>query len=379
MKIAYVSRFDPLELASWSGCSYYLARAFDKDDSVSLEFVGPLRHKSSVVFGAKRRIYRMLGKKYLSAVDPVALKDYARQVAEALEATNPDCVLSLDAHPIAYLKTKKPIVYFWDSTFLGNLEYPNFRNIAQESIRYGHQMEQLALETCQLAAFSSEWAVQTAIDGYAVKKEKLRVIPLGANLDCKRTLEEVTRIVESRSTTVCKLLFIGVDWIRKGGDIAYDVVKELNARGLEATLTIVGCQPQATDPLPAYVKSFGYIDKREKRSQAIIEYLLACSHFLIVPSVAEAFGAVFCEASSFGTPSLARRVGGIPAAVRDGINGKLFSREAVASEYCDYILNIFRNYSQYRTLAMSSFMEYESRLSWDRTRETIVKLFRELV
>jgi glycosyltransferase involved in cell wall biosynthesis len=48
---------------------------------------------------------------------------------------------------------------------------------------------------------------------------------------------------------------------------------------------------------------------------------------------------VFAEASSFGVPSLATNVGGIPSAVKDGLNGKTFPPDADAEDYCDYVLN----------------------------------------
>ena len=176
----------------------------------------------------------------------------------------------------------------------------------------------------------------------------------------------------------CSLLFIGVDWLRKGGDLAVAVTKQLNERGLNATLTIVGCEPMLSGPLPTYVHYAGFLSKTRKEDVSKIENFLATSHFLIVPSVAESFGAVFCEASSFGTPSISRRVGGIPTAVRDGINGQLFSQDADASDYCDYIINHFNNHDTYRALAMSSFEEYNSRLNWDHTARKLIEIFRRV-
>lgn len=376
MKIAYASSFDPLSISSWSGCSYYLAQALTTNRSVTLDFIGPLEEKPSLFLKTKGLFYRrLLGKNYLAVVDPGVLKDLARQTALALKSSNADFILSLSALPIAYLETKKPIIYFWDCTFRGNLEYPSFQNLAPESIRYGHEMEQLALEKCQIAAYSSDWALQSAIEGYKVSKDKLKVIPLGANIDCQRTLSDVARLVDARSKKICNLLFIGVDWIRKGGDVAYNVAKQLNARGFETILTIVGCEPQVSEPLPSFVRCLGFLNKFEDNNDRKIADLLAQSHFLIVPSIAELFGAVFCEASSFGTPSLARRVGGIPTAVRDGVNGQLFSKDAGIDEYCDFIIDIFQDYARYKALALSSFNEYKNRLNWMKTAETIVQLF----
>jgi glycosyltransferase involved in cell wall biosynthesis len=378
LKIAYASTFDPTGLGSWSGCSHHLARALLEDESVSLAYVGPLAEKQSPIFPLKRTLYRLAGRNYLPKVDPRVLRDYARQTAAALDKIDADVILSLDAHPIAYLETRKPIVYYWDCTFQGNLEYPWFRALASESVAYGHQMEQRALEKCRLAVFSSDWAVQTAIDGYGVDTSKLRVAPLGANLDCDRTADTVARIVDGRSRTRCDLLFLGIDWKRKGGDVAYDVAKSLNAMGLETTLTIVGCAPEVDEAIPPYVTCLGYIDKADARGRGKIEALLARSHFLILPSVAESFGTVFCEASSFGTPSLARRVGGIPTAVRDGVNGQLFEKDADPAAYARFVLDLFGDFSRYRSLALSSFEEYQSRLNWRHTSRTILDLCRQL-
>ena len=379
MKISCVSEFDPINISSWSGCSYYLTRELASNPSVAVDFVGPLKKQHSALLKTKDRLYRrVFGKNYLANVDPSVLKDYARQSSIALRRFEPDIILSLDALPIAYLETKTPIVYFWDCTFKGNLEYPWFSNLAPEFIRYGHEMEQLALDKCHIAVYSSDWAAQTAIDHYNVEKSKIKVIPLGVNLICDRTPDDVAKLIAARNSETCQLLFLGVDWIRKGGDIAYKVAKQLNASGLETSLTIVGCTPQISEPLPSFVKSLGFLNKFENDNDKTIGSFLAQAHFLIVPSIAELFGAVFCEASSFGTPSLARRVGGIPTAVRDGVNGQLFSKDAAASEYCAYITDVFLDYPRYGVLARSSFREFQTRLNWAKTAGSLVSLFQEI-
>ena len=83
-----------------------------------------------------------------------------------------------------------------------------------------------------------------------------------------------------------------------------------------------------------------------------------------MPTRAEAFGLIFCEASAFALPSLATAVGGVPAAVVDGRNGKLFPMEAGADAYCSFVQDLFCNYARYRDLAPSSFDEYTIRLNW---------------
>ncbi|GJD17235.1 hypothetical protein RIVM261_021910 [Rivularia sp. IAM M-261] len=48
-------------------------------------------------------------------------------------------------------------------------------------------------------------------------------------------MDDIHTIIKAKKPIPCKLLFIGVDWVRKGGDIALEVVKELNENGLDST------------------------------------------------------------------------------------------------------------------------------------------------
>jgi glycosyltransferase involved in cell wall biosynthesis len=101
------------------------------------------------------------------------------------------------------------------------------------------------------------------------------------------------------------------------------------------------------------------------------------SHFLIVPSRAECFGVVFAEASSFGLPSLATNVGGIPSAIRDGKNGQTFPLAANPDEYSDYIERFMSSKEEYKKLALSSFTEYSERLNWFSAGRRVTDLIRE--
>jgi hypothetical protein len=84
------------------------------------------------------------------------------------------------------------------------------------ALRHISQVEQAALNRCCLAIYSSEWAASTALRHYAVDARKVKVVPFGANVDGLQSPDEVARITSGKSADVCRLLFVGVDWIRKG-------------------------------------------------------------------------------------------------------------------------------------------------------------------
>ena len=396
MKAAWVSVYDAEDPRAYDGRGYYAPISL-KNQSISVEYVGPL--EPPIILRIYRKLidnkHRLLhsnrfikpgNRRWFSRYHiPAIFKNYAKQISRQLSESRIDVVCSgvgPCVQPIAYLECKQPIVIWTDTTFASAIDSnPRyFRNvISRESIENILEIEKAALSRCKLAVFSSEWGAQSAIDHYNFDPSKLKVVPFGANLECDRNLDDVKKIVDARSIDKCKLLFVALEWINKGGDVAYQVVKELNRAGIRAELTVVGCQPVIDGPLPDFVRPLGRIDKTTKEGFERLSAAYAESHFLILPSKAESFGHVFCEASSFGVPSLATNVGGIPTAVRNDLNGRTFSKNADTQEYCSYIADLFSNYSRYKDLALSSFNEYESRLNWSVAGRTVKKLLAELI
>lgn len=380
MQLAYVTVCNPLDVRPWSGLPYYIRQSL-QNQMIPLNHVGPLVNESAVkaVCKLKRHYYALNQKKYLKDPEPLRLKSYANQIQAKLNNIQADVVLSVTHRPIAYLECQQPTVFWADASFAGLLDfYPQYQNLCSETIRDGHSMEGMILQKCSLGIYASEWAAKTAIENYNVDPSKIKVVPFGANLDNKLTVDEIEAVINLRSEKKCKLLFLGVDWFRKGGDIAFEVAKALNKSGLETELTVVGCQPVLDEPFPSYLRPLGFVSKATVEGRAKLSNLLAESHFLILPSKAECFGVVFSEASSFGVPSLATNVGGIPSAIQGEINGKLFEQNAEIAEYCNYISNLFSDYKSYKRLAISSFYEYQSRLNWNVSGKIVRRLLTAL-
>lgn len=379
MKIAYVTSYDARDVKSWSGTPFYMSQSL-KDVS-SVEYIGPLKEKisSKLILRSKQLLYKfLLGKRYVRDADILILKDFAKQTNAKLKTLKPDMIFSPVSYTLAYLECRQPMAFWADATFAGLIDYyPFHSNLCQESIKNGIAMEQAVFDNCKLAIFSSEWAAKSAIKNYRVDEAKVKVIPYGANIQCNRSLNDIKAIVESKPSNKCNLLFLGVKWLRKGGDIALELAKELNKAGLDTKLTIVGCQPDVEDPLPSFVNSLGFISKSTEAGRAQIARLLTEAHFLILPSRADCTPMVFAEANSFGLPCLTTNVGGIPTVIKNERNGKVFPNDASVTEYCEYVLDLLANYSQYKNLAESSFQEYQSRLNWSVAVQTVKQLLME--
>ena len=380
MNIAYVTSYNADDLSKFSGLGHNIWRALD-NQYLSITKVGNLKEKFHNLLAVKDRLYnRYANKKYYRDREICVSKGYAKQVQERLKNSNFDIIFSPGTLPIAFLDYSKPIAFWTDSTFGGMVDfYPAYSNLCSETIKSGNIIESQALKRCGLAIYSSDWAAKTAIDYYDVDPKKVKVVPFGANLPCDRKIGDIELLLKTRPRNKCKLLFVGVDWYRKGGDIALAVASRLNQIGLETELKIVGCLPSDTRGLPDFVKIQGYISKKNADGIKMLNNLFADSHFFIMPSRFEAYGVVFCEASSFGVPSIASVVGGIPTAVKDGINGKLFPLNSDIEEYSSFIVDCFSNYENYENLALSSFFEYQSRLNWGVSGKIVKKHLKNIL
>lgn len=377
MKISYVTTYDSTDVNNWSGLGYFISKALS-NQGAEIERIGSLDWNISLHLKLKSKFYRLAGKNFAIERVPAISRDFANQVSQRISKTS-DIIFSPGIIPIAFLETKKPKVIYADATFAGMLNfYEDFFDYSNETIKNGLFMEQHAFDTSQLAIFASDWAAKTAMDKYKIDKQKIKVVPFGSNIESNRKLSDIAEILKNKSHAVCELLFLGVDWKRKGGDFAVEVVKQLNERGFPARLHIAGIKNIPIEPLPTWIINHGFISKSTIEGKRKIDELFLNSHFLLLPTKAEAFGLVFGEANSFAVPAVTTNVGGVTTAVKNGLNGITFPLEASPEDYADYIQKIFTDQISYKELALSSFNEFETRLNWRVAGETLMRYLKEL-
>lgn len=380
MRIAYAATYDSRNHLYWSGTGYHIANALAQQGA-EVDHLGPLHDELNLLLRAKIAYYRRVGgKEYQPERSPAVLRGYARQVASKLRDRPADVVVAPGTFAIAHLDCPTPTVFWTDCCFAGMLGfYADYSRLCAETLRDGHAAEQAALDRCAMAVYTTTWAAESTLQHYKVAREKVHVVPLGANLQRAPEEAAVRAYIASRPASPCRLLFIGRIWSRKRGRLAVEVAQRLNDAGLPTVLTLAGGVPDDGLPLPPFVTSLGFINKGTPEGREQFERLLATSHFLIVPSLAEAYGLVYCEASAYGVPSLATAVGGVPDIVVDGRNGRAFPAAAPAADYAAYVLQTMADYRVYQDLAHASYHEFRTRLNWDVAGRQMMALLRNVV
>jgi len=380
MKIAYVTVQDSTNIRSFSGTGYYVPKSLEMNGA-EIQYIGKLKTQPYVKEKFKELFYQYLvRKKYWFNRDPIVLKNYAKQIKKELDPSKTDAIVSISSIPLTMLDVDIPIFVWGDAVFPDIIDfYPEFTNMAKETLRNAYKMEKIALDRCAHAVFSSDWAAQSAIRNYNLPPEKVSVITYGANIETNWTQKDVEQLIHSKSSQKLKLLFVGVQWERKGGDLAVEATKLLNERGVPAELHILGSQPKKNQALPDYIKQYGFVSKETKEGQKLIHDLISSAHFLILPTQADCTPIVYAEFNSYGIPCLTSDVGGIKTLIRDNVNGKTFSLKNDPKEYADYAAYLFNNFQEYKTLAMNSYQEYTSRLNWKNSGAKMMNLISNLI
>src|SRR6202790_1327896 len=232
LKLAFVSRYGPEDVLGWSGIPYFMEKSFERQ-GLLIDHIGPLPEKvTPSVVGRKLLYSYILRRRYMRDREPSLLTSHARYVKDHLKHADVDVVFSPSSLPVALLRCNRPIVFWTDSVFAGMVDfYSSFSHLCNRTMQNGHEMERAALQNCALAIYSSHWAAETAIEFYGTNPNKVKVFPFGANIPGGNTRDEVEDFVGRRPRDKCRLLFLGVDWNQKGGDIAIETAAALNRTG----------------------------------------------------------------------------------------------------------------------------------------------------
>ncbi len=156
-----------------------------------------------------------------------------------------------------------------------------------------------------LVAFS-QWAKTSFVEDYNCDEKAVCVIPPGVDVQQFAPAE--------RTNELPKILFVGADFERKGGDLLLDVFRK-RLRGW-AELVLVTTAEVRPEQGVAVHRDVG------AKSQKLIDLYSQCDIFAL-PTRADCHSHACMEAMAAALPVVATRVGGIPDLVQEGKTGVL--------------------------------------------------------
>ena len=229
------------------------------------------------------------------------IEEWGEVVAKALVGKGYDVILARDYFFIVTLRVPIPVVYVGDTTSeLQNTYY----NVSEPTRSFLNRIERLAIHHADRVVYSSEWAKDSAVSFFHASPDKVSVVEFGANLpDLLTQWSPLPACPEC-----CQLLFVGKEWGRKGGDLAYETFRELHRRQFPCELTIIGSVPSDFVPDEG-VTVFRHIDKARQDGLEQLAQEYEKANFLLLPTEYDCYGIVFAEAFGVWRPLLGAECG----------------------------------------------------------------------
>ena len=360
MNIVLLTRYNPSDISVWSGILYHVFENLKKNHNVEvvgIEIIQQLNIFSKDSFS--RDISFPVGR-YFDKLNKL--------FSERINMLKCDLVFFGDLYFIP-LDINIPLVVLSDMTYEQKKKYYTVPDEGHEEC-LGY--EKILLDSTYKIIFSSEWIKQKAIDHYHIDAQKIEIVELGANIPTPSNYSI------KMNMDICQLVFIGVDWERKGGAKLLETYEILKNAGFPCTLTIIGSNPVDINDIKD-LTVYPSLDKSNPSELEKLCKILSESHFLVLPTNFDAFGIVFCEASAYALPSITADVGGVSQAVKEGKNGYLLPADATAKAYAEKIQSVFNDREGYLKLRQSSRNEFEERLNWDVWGEKVNKILENAV
>lgn len=241
-----------------------------------------------------------------------------------------------------------PHFVFTDHTHLVNLSYPGF-----DPARLSHpdwiDREQEIYRHARHLFVMSEHVRQSLIDQYALDPDRITSIGAGSNVD----MDPIA--ADNNGYANKTILFVGIDWERKGGPNLLAAFERVVAEEPEARLVIVGCEPAVSHPRIEVVGRVSREDVKTRMSQASI---------FCLPTRIEPFGIVVVEAFHHGLPVVATRLGALPDLVEEGKTGYLVQPDNSAA-LAGALLKLVRDPEQCRRFGEQGRAFAQAHYTWD--------------
>ena len=205
-------------------------------------------------------------------------------------------VVSLDGTPLQYDSLGQFYAHKTDPPWLENIKF---------------RLNQTCYRRARRLVTWSEWAKKSLVDDYHVPPEKITVIPPGVN-----TAEWLRPAARTAHRGAVKILFVGGNLARKGGDLLLQAFRTLRERHPDIELHLV-----TRDTVLPEAGVFAYYDVQPNSPQ--LKQLYFDADIFCLPTQGDMLPMVLSEAAAAGLPVVSTRLAAIPEIVRHGQSGFL--------------------------------------------------------
>lgn len=267
----------------------------------------------------------------------------------AQKLADPDYLFSFQMQSLFDASTTTlPHFVYTDHTNLANIAYPSQDHHKLYSPAW-IALERTIYQNASLVFTRSSNITRSLVEQYQCDPGKVRCVYAGSNMPRQ---DEPPDNDGYRNKNI---LFVGIDWERKGGPELLEAFRQVLTVHPDAHLTIVGCSPQVNLPNCHVLGRLPLTELKTHYRQASI---------FCLPTKLEPFGIVFIEALSYHLPIVATCIGAIPDFVRDGENGYLVEPGATQS-LAEALIKLLDDPEQCQRFGHQGRLMAEENYNWD--------------
>ncbi|MFC1699965.1 glycosyltransferase family 4 protein [Candidatus Omnitrophota bacterium] len=259
-------------------------------------------------------------------------------------------------------KTNKPYVTYNDYTLMLSYTmalsdgYSGWTPLADQKNKWIDLEKQLYADA-KMIFTTNENARKSLIDDYGIEAEKIIKAGYGLTLD---SIPDTQKTYDGKT-----ILFIGMDFERKGGYVLLEAFKKVKEQIPDARLIIVGPNKDVFQIDQPGVKLLGVIKDRK-----IIDDLYRQASIFVMPSLCEPFGLVFLEAMAYQLPCIGTTLDAMPEIIEDGKTGFIVPPKD-AQTLAEKLITLLNNQDLMKNMGVQAQKRVKEQFSWENVGERI--------
>jgi glycosyltransferase involved in cell wall biosynthesis len=242
-----------------------------------------------------------------------------------------------------------PHFLYTDSTVLANRQYPGLEPETYMKSAPWMKFEKQIYQNAAVNFTFSQNQSDSIINDYGIDASRVVCVYAGSNTP--------PPAAQSHNYGTKNILFVGVNWERKGGPVLEQAFKQVLAKHPDASLTIVGCSPTVNTPNTHII---GRIPLQQ------VEAYYNKATIFCMPTRQEPFGIAFIEAMQRRLPVVSSTIGAVPEIIINNKSGLLYHPDNVKG-FADGLTYLLDNPSVCAEFGETGYHRYEEYYTWDNS------------